>query len=119
MADVTRDALIYSFDIFDTALGRFAVDPGDQAFYRFGVGFAVNPKMTFSAAFRGAYVADNRVDKVRIPGSGREPMQLRLATTIVRDKKSYRNTARTVEPFVDFGLTEGAVDSIFGVGWTY
>lgn len=104
---------------FDTVLGRLGVDPGDQAFYRFGVGFAVNPKITFSAAFRGAYVSDNRVNEIRIPGSGREPMQMRLAATIVRDKKSRRDTIKTVEPFVDFGLTEGAIDSIFGVGWTF
>lgn len=104
---------------FEAGLGRVRVEPGDQAFYRFGVGFAVNPKVTFSGAFRGAYVGDNYVDKMRIAGSGREPMQLRLATTIVRDKKSRRNTVKTVEPFVESGLTAGAVDAVLGVSCTY
>lgn len=107
-----------SFDT-PTALGQVRVQPGDQAFYRFGVGFAVNPQVTFSAAFRGSYIAETYVNDVRVVGSSREPMQVRLATTIARKRKSLRGTVRTIEPFVEFGLTQSALDSVFGIGWTY
>lgn len=95
------------------------VDPGKQILYRLGVGFAVNPRVTLSAAFLGSYITEDVVNGVRLAGDIREPMQLRLAATISRNKKSRTHKSmKTVEPFVAFGLTESAVDALFGVGWT-
>ena len=110
-----------------TFQGGFSVDPGPQSFYRFGAGFAVNPNVTFSASFTGSFISSNRVNGVRVAGSAREPMQVRLAATIARSTKTAakdtktkkRRKMKTIEPFVNIGLTEEAVDSQFGLGLTY
>jgi hypothetical protein len=96
------------------------VDPGKIIFYRLGAGFAINPRATFSAELSGSYITEDWVEGVRVPGSIREPMQLRFAATINRDKKYRRflRRVKTVEPFVIFGLTEEAIDSIVGISWT-
>jgi hypothetical protein len=95
------------------------IDPGKQIFYRLGVGFAVNPRVTFSAAFLGSYITENVVNGVRLGGDIREPMQLRVAATISRDRgcKGHKSVA-TVEPFLTFGLTEEAINSVIGISWT-
>ena len=106
---------------FDTDLpqGDVTVAPGSIAFYRFGVGFAVNPRVTLSGQFSGSYIGENVVEGRRIGGSNREPMSVRLAATIVRDKKIKKSKrVETIEPFVNFGLTEGAIDSLIGVSMT-
>jgi hypothetical protein len=89
------------------------IDPGAQWNYRFGVGFAVNDRVTLSTRFQGAYVEEVKVDRQRVFGSNIEPMSLRMAATISKPCN------RLVEPFVEFGLTEGAVSSYFGVTWTF
>ncbi len=105
---------------FENNIDGFDVIPGQQAFYRFGAGFAVSPQVTFSAAFSGSFLGRDTVDGVPIEGTIREPINLRLAVTIIRDEKQRPyGSIRTVEPFVNFGLTEEAVDTAFGVSWTW
>ena len=95
------------------------VNPGKQIFYRLGTGFAVSPRVTFSASFLGSYITENVINGVRVRGDIQEPMYLRLAATISRDQKAKgHKSAQTIEPFVNFGLTEGAIDSIIGISWT-
>jgi hypothetical protein len=89
------------------------IDPGANWNYRFGVGFAVNEKVTLSTRFQGSYIEEVKVDRERVLGSNLEPMSLRLAATIARP------CDRLVEPFVEFGLTDAAVSSYFGVTWTF
>ena len=100
--------------------GGIRVEPGKQALYRVGLGFAVNPRVTLSASFLGSYIADDRVNDVRIAGSIREPMYLRLAATIVRDRGQCETggSRRTLEPFFRIGMTDEANDALVGVSWT-
>ena len=98
--------------------GGFRVDPGKVAYYALGLGFAVNPRVTLSTSFTGQYIGDDRVNGVRVPTGVREPMYLRFAATIVRDKQNRCGRPRTVEPFVSIGMTDWASDSWFGVSWT-
>jgi hypothetical protein len=96
------------------------IDPGAQFYYRFGAGFAVNPRVTFSASFFGSFLAEDTVNDIEVEGGIREPMQLRLATTIVRDAKPRgHRSVKTVEPYVDFGLTDESIDTMFGISWTH
>jgi hypothetical protein len=86
---------------------------GMEYSYLFGIGFAVNERITLSSRFRGSYIDDLEVDGNRILGSNIEPMTLRFAATISKPCK------RLMEPFVEFGLTEEAVNSYFGITWTF
>ena len=105
---------------FERTIDGFFITPGEQAFYRFGLGFAVNPKVTLSASFFGSFIGENEVNNVGVGGSIQEPMHLRFAATIVRDKSlKRRSTVRTIEPFVILGLTEDAVDTLIGISRTY
>ena len=113
------------------------IDPGAHGFYRFGIGFALNPNVTISASFTGNYIEENNIDGIRIPGDIREPMQLRFATTISEKTNSRKqsmfskmenahgnnansnsSSVQTVEPFVMFGMTDRAADVIIGCSWT-
>ncbi len=85
--------------------------PGQEYSYQMGVGFAVNSKMTLSTRFSGAYVTEPRLDGQRFLGTIREPMTIGLAVTIAQCQG-------LIEPFVDFGLTDEAIESRFGVIWT-
>ncbi len=96
------------------------VDPGKQIFYRFGAGFALNSRVTLSGSFFGSYITEDFVNDVRVAGTIREPMSVRLAATISKDKKGCGHcSVKTVEPFVNFGITEDAVDTLFGISWTH
>jgi hypothetical protein len=114
--------LFYGFGYrhrFENSFDGISVQPGQQAFYRLGAGFAVNPRMTLSASFIGSYIGADRIEGVKIAGGIREPMQLRFASTIVQGRGEKRHgSVRTVEPFVSFGLTEESIDSVIGVSWT-
>lgn len=107
---------------FENTIDGFDVSPGDQFFYRFGLGFAVNPKVTLSAMFMGSFIGESKINDVSIPGSILEPLQVRLAATIVLGKairECPTTLVRTIEPSVTFGITEDAIDSIIGVSYTY
>ena len=89
------------------------IQPGMEYNYTLGLGFAVNEKVTLSTQFFGAYVDDLDVDGERVEGSKQEPISLRMAATFSKPCK------RLVEPFVAFGLTDDAVDTNFGITWTF
>jgi hypothetical protein len=77
------------------------------------VGFAVNDRVTLSTRFLGSYVEELRVNRNRIFGTNVEPMTIRMAATISKP------CDRIVEPFIEFGVTDAAIDSFFGITWTY
>ncbi len=85
--------------------------PGQEYNYQMGIGFAVNSQITLSTRFNGAYVTEAELDGQRFLGSIQEPMAVELALTIAQCQG-------LVEPFVNFGLTEDAVESRIGVVWT-
>ncbi len=100
---------------FNNEIDGFNVDPGQQAFYRLGVGFAVNPQVTLSTAFLGNYIGSDVIEGVRVAGGIREPMSLRFAATVTPKCPGHW---RTIEPFVNVGITDEALDTIFGITWT-
>jgi hypothetical protein len=105
--------------------GGFEVEPGKQVFYRYGIGFAVNPRVTLTAVFIGSYIAEDKVNGIRIGGTKREPMSIRLGATIARytkkkDEECHDHEGpKNVEPFVAYGLTDESIDAVFGISWTY
>ena len=122
-----RHRLQANFD--DEVVGTLEVEPGAHAFYRLGVGFAINPQVTVGASFTGSYIAENVINGSRTAGGIREPMMLRLNVTIADSQEQGKNNklhqrphsqwkAKTTEPFVNIGLTETAADVMFGVSWT-
>ncbi|WDI42167.1 transporter [Bremerella sp. P1] len=84
---------------------------GHQFTYNFGVGFAVNDRITLSTAFLGLYQTETQVDGLGVPGSMRELLRLRFAATTYR-------CGRIIEPFAEIGMTEDAADSVVGIVWT-
>ena len=88
-------------------------EPGNEFNYAFGVGFAVNERLTLSTRFRGAWIDNLEVEGQRIAGSSLEPMSIRMAATLAQQKN------RIVEPFVEFGITEDATTANFGMIWTF
>jgi hypothetical protein len=114
----TYDPLVFYYGVggehfFSRRFEGLEIEPGNSWNYSFGAGFAVNDRVTLSTRFRGAYVEELRVNRERVFGTNVEPMSLRMAATISKPKD------RIVEPFVEFGLTDGAVSNYFGITWTY
>jgi hypothetical protein len=99
--------------------GGIKVEPGEEIFLRVGGGFAVNPRVTLSASLTRSYLGADKVNGVQVAGGIREPTIIRLAATIAQAKKAKgQENVRTVEPFVNFGITEDAIDSLIGISWT-
>jgi hypothetical protein len=90
----------------------FSVRAGDQYTYRFGLGFAVNDRVTFSGTLFGSYITDVQLNNQLVPGTSLEPVYLRFAATLAQCR-------RITEPFVEFGLTNDAVNARYGVTWTF
>jgi hypothetical protein len=88
------------------------IRPGGEYFWTFGAGLAVNPRVTLSTRFIAQYISETTIDSERVPGTIQEPMAIRMAATIAQ-------TDYFVEPFVQFGTNDDAVDTLFGVIWTY
>jgi|GEM_PF-1425819 len=108
-----------NFDV-NIGSGHITVNPGKQIFYRFGAGFAVNPRVTLSASFIGSYITEDKIDGVRLAGSIREPISVRLAATISKNKELKKNQRiKMLEPFVNFGVTDAAANTLFGVSYTH
>lgn len=101
---------------FNNEIDGFDVDPGQQAYYRLGVGFAVNPQVTLSTTFLGSYIGSDVINGNRVAGGIREPMTLRFAATVA--PKCLPHGFRLIEPYVNLGLTEEAIDTLIGVTWT-
>ena len=96
------------------------IDVGNTLFYQTGVGYAINPDVTISAAFSGASTGSIRINDQRIPGARTEPFSLRVAGSINSpDKKSKTAASKNYEPFLRYGLTSLANDVEFGIRWTY
>lgn len=106
----------HNFEANFAGVGR--LNPGNGGFYRLGVGYAVNSNVSLSTAFTGAFLANAEINDIRLGGTSREPLSLRIAATVVRKQKSVKK-ARTIEPFVNLGLNEDATDTVLGVSWTY
>lgn len=107
---------------FDTEiLPNVTLSPGVMAYYRFGVGYAINSKITLNGSFSGSYLSEISINDRRSAGSAREPLQLRLAMTIASREPSAtrQRKARTIEPYLTIGLTDVAPDAAFGISWSY
>lgn len=97
---------------FDNTIAGNFFSPGEEFDYQFGVGFAVNPNITLSAAFRGAYISQWYVDQQPLAGSILEPQVMRFALTTVKP-------CRIIEPFAEIGMTPSAPSSRVGCTWTF
>ena len=113
----TYDPLIVFYGLgarhlFDATIDGVDVNPGEQFFYQFGMGFAVNQSVTLSARFSGAYITDDLIEGQRLAGSSLEPMQMRFSVTL---------SEKTVitEPFAEIGATDDAASVRLGIIWTY
>ncbi|HUS40103.1 MAG TPA: transporter [Pirellulales bacterium] len=89
---------------------RFA--PGQEWRYNFGVGFAVNERVTLSTAFLGAYFTEIHANGRRIEGTIQEPLSLRVSATVVHNET-------LLEPFVEIGMTNDAPAGTFGLIKTF
>ncbi len=98
--------------LFEREFAGFRFQPGEQLSYQFGVGFAVNDRVTLSATFFGFYISDTLVERVALQGSNVEPMSMRFAMTVARRE-------RIVEPFVQLGMTDFAPRASLGVTVTF
>lgn len=83
--------------------------PGEEVNYNFGVGFAVNEKITLSTTLLGAFQTDYWFNHALLPSTSQEPISLRMALTAVA------GPCRIIEPYVFLGLTEDAPDVQLGV----
>lgn len=108
---------------FETTLSNLDLEPGNIFSYRFGIGYAINSRVTISSSFNGAYISELEVGGRLIPGSAREPLTVRLAATILSKGPSLAGSSKgkrkTTEPFIAMGITDAAPDTSFGVRWTY
>jgi hypothetical protein len=114
----TYDPLVFFYGVgaehfFSRHFNEREIEPGNSWNYSFGVGFAVNDRVTLSTRFLGSYIEEVRINRQRVLGTNVEPMSIRMAATISKPCN------RIVEPFVEFGITESAVESFFGITWTY
>jgi hypothetical protein len=87
--------------LFEREFDNVLTAPGEQINYMFGVGFAINDRVTISGTFQGYYITDTYLSGQDVYGTNVEPMTMRFAATIVRN-------CRIVEPFIQFGLTDSA-----------
>jgi hypothetical protein len=94
------------------ALGQ-DIQPGEEAGYSFGLGFAINEDVSVSAQLLGAFQSEYRLDGSTVSGSSREPVSLRMALTNRWRKGFY------VEPSVTFGLNDDAPDFVLGASCIY
>lgn len=108
---------------FESTINNLDLQPGNIFSYRFGVGYAINSRVTVSSSFNGAYISELEVGRQLLPGSAREPLTVRIAATILSKGPSLvgqsKGRRRTTEPFIAMGITDAAPDTNFGVKWTY
>jgi hypothetical protein len=83
--------------------------PGEIFNYRFGVGFAVNDRITLSTALINLIQGTWSAAGESLPASSQEPMTIRLAMTVSASRRFI------VEPFVTFGLNDDAPEADLGV----
>ena len=97
---------------FDADLDGVDVNPGEEFNLTVGVGFAVNPCVTLSAAYAGAYLTQYEGNGVDLAGTALEISRMRFSVTIARGEK-------LVEPFAEVGMSDDAPGTRIGVVWTY
>ena len=89
------------------------VDLGDQISYTLGGGFSLNNRVSVAVALTGSALLRDEINGREVPGSSQDISSLQFSSTIKLTKALF------VEPFVAFGLTEGASDFIFGINMPY
>lgn len=108
---------------FEADFGELSLNPGNIISYRFGLGYAVNSRVTMSTSFNGAHIGGVHLNGRYLSGTAREPFSLRLAATIVDLERSTAGTSsvskRATEPFVNLGISQAAPEVIFGIRWTF
>jgi hypothetical protein len=85
---------------------------GEQINYQFGVGFAINDRITLSGTFQGFYITDTLIEHEILEGSNVEPLSMRFAATIARKE-------RIIEPFIQMGMTDSSPAASLGVTVTF
>jgi len=80
----------------------FGSEIGRNINYLLGLGFAVNPKLTLSGQFSGAYEFESK----------REPMSFRAGLSYNSGLNQY------IEPSVTFGLNDDATDTIINLSYS-
>ena len=113
----TLDPIIVYYGVgykhrFDAELSGLQVNPGEEFNLQLGVGFAVNPNVTLSSSFLGAYISKYKANSVQLAGSELEIVRQRFSVTIARGSK-------IVEPFAEIGMTQDSPGTRCGVVWTF
>ena len=98
---------------YSVTLPENGVRPGNQISYSFGSGFALNDRVTFSAALSGSVILRTEANGFEVPGSAQDISSLQLSSTIKLSKALF------IEPFVAFGLTEESPDYTVGLRVPY
>lgn len=87
---------------FSRKIDGYMIRPGDELSGYFGVGFAINERLSVGSRLSHAYQANMMADGEKIYGSDKSPMDLSIFA-------SYRlNKSWTVTPQVTFGLNDDA-----------
>lgn len=90
-------------------LERKGRNPGDEISYSIGMGFSLNDRVSFNMQAIGAYVGRTKRDGEELPGSSLEILSLQFSVTVLVTRRLF------VEPVVNFGLTDDAVDVVVGI----
>lgn len=109
---VVFGGISYTHQFARHALGQ-DIQPGEEAGYNFGLGFAINQDVSVSTQLIGAFQAEYKLDGSTVTGTSREPVSLRMALTNRWRRDFY------VEPSVTFGLNDDAPDFTLGLSAVY
>ncbi len=110
----TIDPVVFFGSLGYTArLPAGGVDLGDQISYSLGGGFSLNNRVSVAVALSGSTMLRDEVNGLEVAGSAQDITSLQFSSTIKLTKALF------VEPFVAFGLTEGASDFVFGINVPY
>lgn len=110
----------YTYTFAEKISSTVHIDAGNTVFYQGGLGYAINPTVTCSVVFAGATSGALLLNGAPLSGTRSELFTLRVACTITDPtNKRLSRLGRTHEPFMKFGLNQGANDVEFGIRWTY
>ncbi len=89
-------------------------DPGDVFSASLGMGFSLNDRVSYNMQVLGAFVDRPDSDETALGGdSGLEIISLQFAVTVLVTRRLF------VEPVVNFGLSDDAVDVIVGINMPF
>lgn len=97
---------------FDRSYLGLDFQPGEAFSYQFGIGFAVNDRITLSTVAFSTIQTTWTANGMGLPSSSQEPFALRFAATISASR------IWIVEPFIAVGMNDDAPDSDLGVTFT-